>query len=911
MRVRLKTERLAQEIARSRMSQNRWALKLGIRKGHFSQIVNGKRRYLSPPTRRKLLKGLGLDFDDLFELEPPGQSEPLSSGLAPRRRRIQPTESRRMAQAILDQTPSGGKPMSDLLQDLRLAARTLSKNPAFSLIVIAVLALGIGANTAIFSVVSGVLLHPLPFPDPEELVVLWENVPDQGVDADTASPANFLDWREQSTAFRHMGTMTSSRMVLSADGQPERLIGASVSAGLLAALGVDPLLGRLFTEEEEQPGQNGVVLLSHGFWQRRFGSDPMVEGRVVSLNGNPCTIIGVLPPAMRFPEGAEFLVPLVFDFDIPRSRGAHYLQVIARLNSGSSMQEAQAEMDVIAARLAQQYPERNTGRGVAIRPLHQDLVGDVAMPLLVLQGAAFLVLLVTCANVANMLLARSGRRVRETALRLALGAGRARIVRLLLTESLLLSLLGGAAGLLVAYGGLQWFLALLPESLPRSGNIQMDYWVLAAAFACALATGTLFGLAPARQATRTDLQAALQEGKAAGRRQMRLRGILVVAEIALALVLVFGAGLLLHSFWQLQAVEPGFRTSKTLAVNLSLPNSRYDSEASVAAFYQQLLERVKADPRISEASAVSWLPPGGTWFFSFDIEGREPFPAGEKPSGSFRPAGWNYLQMMGIPLLKGRQFTPQDDAGAPLVVIVNQTLAQRFFPDQDPIGQRLLIGYGAGEIAPREIVGVAADIKQFGLGRGAPPAYYVPHQQVPFRSMNLVLRTAGDPAPAAELVRSRVREMDAELALSNIQTLDERLYQSLSRPRFMTLLSGSFAALALLLACLGVYGLMSYSVVQRTGEIAVRMALGARQKDVLRIVLRQGALLLFAGLALGSLGAFAVSQLLASFLFQLSPGDPATVAAVVLLLSAVALLASYLPARRATRIDPIRVLRYE
>ncbi|MEE8587172.1 MAG: ADOP family duplicated permease, partial [Acidobacteriota bacterium] len=895
MRVRLKTERLAQEIARSRMSQNRWAQKLGIQRGHFSQIVNGKRLYLTPRTRHKLLKGLGLSFDDLFELEPPGQGDFSSSSRWPRRRPLFSTESRRMAKAVLDQPPCGGKPMSDLLQDLRLAARTLSKNPAFTLIVIAVLALGIGANTAIFSIVSGVLLHPLPFPDPDQLVVLWENALDRGLETDTASPANFLDWREQSQVFRNMGAMTQDRMVFSGQGEPERVAGASVSADLLAALGVDPLLGRLFTAQEEVPGQNGVALLSHGFWQRRFGSDPNVEGRVISLNGRPHTLIGVLPPAMRFPEGAEVFVPLVFDFDIPQSRGAHYLQVIARLKPGSSLQQAQAEMNLIASRLQRQYPERNTGRGVAVRPLHQDLVGDVKRPLLVLQGAAFLVLLITCANVANMLLARSGKRGRETALRLALGAGKARIVRLLLTESLLLALLGGAAGVLLAYAGLEWFLALLPQSLPRADNIQMDYWVLGAALLAALTTGTLFGLAPARQATQTDLQAALQEGLTTGRKQLRLRGSLVVAEIALALVLVFGAGLLLHSFWQLQAVEPGFQTSKTLALNLSLPDSRYDSEASVAAFYQGLLERVQADPRITSASAVSWLPPGGTWFFVFDIEGREPFARGEKPSGSFRPATFDYLQMMGIPLLQGRYFTQQDDANAPLAVIVNRTLALRFFPDQDPIGQRLLIGYGSGEILPREIVGVVADIKQFGLGRGAPPAYYVPHRQVPFRSMNIVLRTVGDPAPVAELVRSRVRELDPELAVSNIQTLEQRLYSSLSRPRFISLLSGTFAALALILACLGIYGLMSYSVLQRTGEIAVRMALGARRRDVLRMVLRQGALLLLAGLALGSLGAFAVSRLLASSLFQLSPGDPLTVAAVVLLLSLVALAASYFP----------------
>jgi putative ABC transport system permease protein len=801
--------------------------------------------------------------------------------------------------------------MRTLLQDVRYAARVLVRQPGFAAVAVLTLALGVGANTAIFSVVNAVLLRPLPFAEPDQLVRVYEKRPKLGRTRNVVSAPDFIDWRGQSQTFDSMAAYNGWGASLTGDGEPQRITGALASADLFRVLRAEPMLGRAFAAEEDRPGAPRVVVISHGLWRRRFGADPSAVGKAVTLGGEPYTVVGVMPPAFQFPDPeTEVWAPLALDPQDQSSRGSHYLSVVARLKTGVTREQAQAEMDAIAGRLEQQY-QVNTGHGVNVFALHDEVVGGVRKSLFVLLGAVGFVLLIACANVANLLLARGAARQAEIAVRTALGASRWRVVRQLLTESLLLFVWGGALGLLLAVWGVDLFVALSPPGTPRVHEIRADAWVFGFTFLVSLATGVVFGLLPALQASKPDLHAALKEGgrdRLGGGSRTRLRGLLVVAEVASAVVLLVGAGLLLKSFVRLRQVSPGFDTANVLTMQLSLPPSRYRDGASQAAFFRQLLQRVEALPGVRAAGAVAGLPLTGNMASRyFEIEGRPPRPAGEGLNANFNLASPGYFRALGVPLVSGRQFDERDASGAPEVVVVNETMARRFWPDEDPLGKRLRIANNPW----RTVVGVVADVKNDGLSAEPKPEMFYPLLQSPLPFMTLVVRTDTDPKTLAAAVGREVRAVDADEPVYDVKTMDERLAESVSPQRLTTLLVGVFAALAMTLAGVGIYGVISYSVAQRTREMGVRMALGAQKGDVLKLVLRQGLLLALAGVLIGLAGAFALTRVMSGLLYGVSVTDPATFAGVAVMLTAVALVACLVPALRAARVDPMVALRYE
>ena len=813
--------------------------------------------------------------------------------------------------------------METLLQDIRYGVRMLLKRPSFTLIAVVALALGIGANTAIFSVVNAVLLRPLPFAEAGRLMNVWETNPQRGQTRAAVSYPDFADWREQNHSFDYMSTYHDSDFILTGGGEPLRLLGAVVNADLFPLLGAQPAIGRTFRPDEDKPGEGGrVVVLGHGLWQRQFGSDPNVVGRAVTLNGNSYTVVGVMPAGFTFPIEStpiELWTTVAEDASgkepITGMRGAHYMNVIARLKPGVTEAQAQGEMDTISARLAQQYPDTNAHRGTNVMSALESLVGDVRPALLILLGAVGCVLLIACANVANLLLARATTRHKEIAIRAALGASRLRVVRQLLTESVLLALAGGALGLLVALWGGDLLMALSGDELPRATQINLDWRVLGFTLLVSCVTGVLFGLVPALHAARFDLTESLKEGGRTGGeggRRNRVRGALIVAEVAVALVLLVGAGLLVESLRRLQQVNPGFDAHNVLTATVSLPEAQYKTEQQVE-FYRNLRERIAQLPGVTSASVVFPLPLGGDRIgISFETEGR-PLPKSDLPVTELRMVTPDYFRTLNIPLVKGRDFTVRDDARAPGVIIVNEAFARKFFPDEDPIGHRVKPGISTDENDPvmREIVGVVGNVKHKSLSAAVEPEAYVPHAQIPFGSMTLVVKTAGDASGLAGAVRNEVRALDKDLPVYNVKTLDDYLAISVAQPRFNTLLLASFAALALVLTAVGLYGVMSYSVVQRTHEIGVRIALGAQRRDVLKLVVGQGMLLALIGTGLGLLASLAATRVLASLLYEVSAADPLIYAGITLLLTTVALVACYIPARRATKVDPMIALRYE
>lgn len=816
--------------------------------------------------------------------------------------------------------------MGNLWHDLRYGARMLFKNKGFAAVAIIALALGIGANTAIFSVVNAVLLRPLPFKDSEQLVALRQTTTQRKGDLDFASYPNFADWRTQSKAFEQLAAFRNTNRTLTGVDQPTRLISAVVSANLFQLLGVAPSLGRAFLPEEDQPGRSSyAAILSHGLWQRRFGSDPNILGRNLVLSGKNYTVVGVMPGGFQFPvqaEPVELWVPIAVDAETPdgstpntAQRGTGIYQIIGRLKSNVTLEQAQAEMDLIARNLEAQYPDTNTHQGVKIIPQLELLVGKIRTALLVLFGAVGFVLLISCANVANLLLARATTRHKEMAIRAALGASRWRVVRQLLTESVLLGLAGGALGLLLALWGTDLLVALSPKGLLRLNEIGLDGRVLAFTIFVSLLTGVIFGLAPALHASKLDLTESLKEGGRSGTtgaRGNRVRSLLIVTEVALALMLLVGAGLLGRSFLRLQRASPGFNAEHVLALNLNLPLARYD-EPQQAAFYRQLLARVETLLGIDAAGVVSPLPLSGDQIeVTFETDGR-PTAKGERPSAEFRTASPNYFRAMSIPLLKGRDFTARDDMKSPGVVIVNETLARQIFPGEDPIGKRIKPGMSVGNdpALMREIVGVVGDVKHQSLSSEAGAEVYVPHAQIPFGGMTLVARTGIDPQSLAATMRNEVNKLDKDIPVYNIRTLDDYLAASVAQPRFNTLLLGIFAGVALFLTMIGLYGVISYSVTERTHEIGIRVALGAQTSDVLKLVVKQGMWLALIGVGVGLAAALALTRLLASLLYDVSATDPVTFIGVSLLLIAVALLACLVPARRAMKVDPMTALRYE
>jgi putative ABC transport system permease protein len=803
------------------------------------------------------------------------------------------------------------------LQDLRYSIRMLFKNRGFTKVALLALALGIGANTAIFSVVNSVLLRPLPFSDPQRLIMIWENYQQRGgPEREWASPADFRDFRDQAQSFEHVAALGGWGPTLTGQDEPEDLQGGAVSNDTFAMLGVEPALGRSFKADEDQPGAERVVVLSHHLWERRFGADPSIVGKNLTLSGESFTVIGVMPPGLSFPilNNAEIwrtIGPLLAA-NPGCDRGCVTLRVIAKLKEGVSIEAARAEMNTITGQIAERYPEDNKGVGATLVPLHEQLVGDVRPAMLVLLGAVGLVLLIACANVANLLLARAAVREKEVAIRAALGASRARLIRQHLTESLVLAVTGGALGLLIAFWMVDLLVSFAPKGTPRLGEVSIDPTVLAFTFGIAVLTGVAFGLAPALMASRTNFNSALKEGgrdSSATTRGARVRSALVVSEVALSLMLLIGAGLLIKSFVNLQHVDPGFNPNSVLRVDVTLPRTRYPERNQTAAFYKQLLEGVAALPGVQSAGAVSSLPlSGGGTDSNFAIEGQPPAEADHRPVAWYSSVTPGYFRALGIRLLSGREFTEADNADAPKAVVISDTMARRYFPGGDPLGKRLVFGGGKDL---REIVGVISDVKFFGLNLDARPSMYFPQAQTPSRGMSLVVRTQGDPLALASAIRGQTSALDRDLAVSSVMTMEQLVSTSLSEPRVILLLLAAFASVAMLLSAIGVYGVVSYSVTHRSHEIGVRMALGARASDVLKLVVGQGMALVLGGLALGLAAAYALSRVMEAMLFGVSATDATTFAMTALLLAGVALGACFLPALRAMRVDPMIALRCE
>ena len=785
--------------------------------------------------------------------------------------------------------------MDTLRQDLVYALRRLRQAPGFTLVAIATLALGIGANSAIFSMVNAVLLRPLPFEEPERLVMVaqvWE-----GRDTGLYSPQNFLDMQAAAQSFESLAALDGGGVTLTGRGTPVRLEGAEVGAPFFGVLRVVPALGRAFLPGENEPGHNKVAVLGHRLWRDRFGADPAIVGQSVQLNRESYAVVGVAPAS--------------------KSRGAWYLTVVGRLKPGVTVAHVREEVGTIAARLAAQYKDVNEGVGATARSLHEATVGDSRTALLVLLGAVGLVLLIACVNVANLLLARAAARESELAVRAALGAGRGRLFRQLLTESLLLALLGGAAGVLLASVSVDALLGLQPAGVRRLGEVRVDRTVVAFAAGLSVLTGILFGSAPALQLMRRATAQSLREG---GRglltgRGHRLRGGLVVGQIALAMMLLAGAGLLIRSFVQLRRVDPGFSAPGALTFRIALPESVYKDDEPRVAFFDDLIGRLAALPGVRSAGAVMGLPLSGVRFnLSFEVAGRPKLALAQQPSMEVRVASPGYFAAMGIPVLRGRGFERGDRAGSPQVVVLSQTAVRRFFAGEDPLGKSITVGWGRGEGKPRaggEVVGIVGDVKEAGLAEEKPPEIYLPYAQMPVSSMDVLLRTAVGPLSLAPAAATVVHGLDPELPVARLRTLDDIVARSISEPRFYMVLLGAFAGTALFLAALGIFGVMSYAVVQRSREIGIRVALGADPARLRRMVLGQALVLAVAGVGLGLLGSLGLSRAIAGLLFDLSPTDPGTLAGVALVLTAVALLASYLPARRATRVDPLIALRSE
>ncbi len=814
--------------------------------------------------------------------------------------------------------------METLWQDIRYGLRMLLKAPSFSIVATIALALGIGANTAIFSVVNAVLLRPLPFPDPERLMMVWETNQQRGVERGSASYPNFADWRAQNGVFEHMAAFHTNDFILTGRGDAARIQGAVVNADLFPLLHVAPLIGRHFRPEEDKPGETGrVVLLSQQLFQRRFNSDPNVLNQSIVLDGSNYTVVGVMPQSFTFPlqgEPVELWTTVAIDATgkepATEQRGAHFLHVIARLRPDATREKAQAEMTTIAARLEQQYPDKNLHASVNVEPALNALVGDIRPALLILLGAVGCVLLIACANVANLLLARAMTRHKEMAIRSALGASRLRVVRQLLTESVLLSLAGGLLGLFLAVWWSDLLVTLGKQNIPRAVQVGLDWWVLGFTLTLSVLTGVLFGLVPALHTSRSDLNESLKEGgrgSGEGARRNRVRGTLVVTELAIAVVLLIGAGLLIQSLWRLRQVNPGFNPENLLTFSVALPENRYPTEKQ-ARFYNDLVTRLRTLPGVQSASTVIPLPLSGDRFsISFETEGR-PMAKGDLPSADFFAVTPAYFRTMGISFLKGRDFTEHDEHKSPPVVMVSEAFARKFFPNEDPIGKHIKPGISTFEGEPsvmREIIGLVGDVKHRGLNTEVRPAYYVPQMQLPINQMTVVVKTNSDPHNLMNATTREVGSLDKDLPVFSVKTFDEYLASSVAAPRFNATLLTIFAAVALVLTIVGLYGVMSYSVAQRTNEIGIRMALGAPSRSVVTLILSQGLRLVFIGLLIGFVGALVLTRVTSSLLFGITTKDPITFVAVGILLGVVALMACYIPARRATKLDPLIALRNE
>ena len=806
--------------------------------------------------------------------------------------------------------------MDSLLRDLALSARSFLKHPGFALIAVLTLALGIAANTTIFSTLDALILHPFSFPNQERLLVLWEKNLAVGTVRGSVAPGNFTDWREQTRACEQIVAIDQLSFDLGG-ADPERFPGYGVTHGFFDALAVKAATGRTFLPEESEPGREQVVVLKHSFWQRHLNGDPNIVGKTITLNRKVFTVVGVMPADFNYPyNSGEMWTPLVFDKDEQHNRVNHYLRVIALLKPGATIAQAQAELHEIAKRGQQQFPETNSGRDVSVVTLTDDAVRGARAGVPVLMGAVVFVLLIACANVANLLLVRAASRQRETAVRLALGASRARLIRQALTESVLLGLIGGALGLVVSVWAIQALANGIPEGfskfIPGWSRLGINFKVLGFTFLVSLLAGCVAGLAPMWYSMSTNLNEAL---KAGGRSDSgkgghrKVRSVLVVAEVALSLVLLIGAGLMVRSFVQLIQADLGIRPEQVLAMEISLPPDSYTENTKRLDFYQQLIGRVETLPGVMKTGAIDIVPfSSSDNSNNFQIVGQAPFRKGEEPFVGVRVTTPGYFEAIGTALRQGRMFGAQDDLKAGGVILVNETFAKKFLPGRQPIGQRLLLG---DRKESHEIIGVVADVKNDDFDETVDPTSYLPFSQNARRTMSLVIRGAQDPTQLVAAVRSEVRSLDSTLPVSNAKTVSQMIDERMSPKRLMTYVLAVFALSALLLASIGIYGVMSYAVAQRTQEIGIRMALGARALDVLKLVLKNGMALALIGVGIGLAGAFALTRFLESQLFQVAPTDKLTFIAVAGSLILVALLACYIPARRATKVDPLVALRDE
>ncbi len=816
--------------------------------------------------------------------------------------------------------------MATVWQDIKYGVRMLVKSPSFTLVAVIALALGIGANTAIFSVVNTVLLNPLPFENSDRIVMIYGALQGAGGDRNNGSFPDYEDFKNQAQSFDHVAAYGQAGATLVNGDDVELLQGAIVSADLFPLLGVNPMMGRTFSAEEDSPQGASVVVISHGLWQRRFGAEPGVIGKQVTLNSRSYSVIGVMPRGFKFPvqaERSEYWMPLGADPTVVsrmRDRGTRFLRFVARVKPTVTLAQAHAELSTIARRLGEQYPNHNAGLDVNLVPLYEDVVGGVRTALLVLLSAVGFVLLIACANVANLLLARAAARGKEIAIRTALGASRARLIRQLLTESLLLALIGGTLGSLLALWGVDLLVAASPADIPRVKEIAVDARVLGFTFLISILTGIFFGLIPALGVSKFNLNEVLKEGgrgSTEGAHRNRVRSLLVVSEIALSLMLLIGAGLLIKSFLHLRDTDPGFDPQRVLVTSLAVPRVKYPESEQQRRFFQQVLERAKGVPGVEAVGGIDFLPlAGSTRQSTFTIVGQPPPAPGQEPDAIYHAISPDYFRAISIPVQKGRPFTERDADKSPPVIIINETFARRFFPDEDPIGKQVTIDNPDPKLQlAREIVGVVKDVRHLGLEAKVEPEFYVSYLQAPDRRMTLVMRAASvNPTSIANIAaatREGIKAVDKDQYVPNIRTMENVLSESIAPHRFSMMLLGMFAFVALLLSSVGIFGVMNYTVTQRTHELGLRMALGAQRRHVLKLVVGQGMMLAVGGVGVGLIGAFALTRVMSSLLYGVSATDPLIFAGVVALLAGVALLACYIPARRATRVDPMIALRYE
>jgi putative ABC transport system permease protein len=809
--------------------------------------------------------------------------------------------------------------METLLQDLRHAARRLRKTPGFTLVAIAVVAIGIGANAAIFSVVNATLLAPGPFPEPDRLVRVWDSSPQRGEEIDPIPPASFHAYRDETGVFETLGASTDAFYNLTGAGEPEALLSYRYSADAFKALGVTPLLGRTFTADEDRPGHDGVVVLSQELWQRRFAGDPNILGRSLTLDGRAYTVVGVMPAAINFGT-LQLWTPLALDPALHDNRERRFLRVMGRLKPGVTLEQANAALEQVAARMEREHPDTNSGWTALAEPIDERLVGDIRPALKVLAAAVAFVLLIACANVANLLLVRAAGREREAAVRVALGASRGRLVRQSLAESLLVAVTGGTLGVWLAGAGVNLLLAFFPRNLgnvaiPRLREIPIDTTVLGFSLLLVIASGVLFGLAPALRASMADPADCLREGgrTTSGIARGRLRSLLVASEMALALVLTSAAALMVHSFARLQQGRLGFEPDRVLTMRMTLPRARYDDDGQ-RRFLDQALRNIREVPGVQAVGATTFLPLSG-WHGDreYRVEGRTPPVRGQEPVADFRIVGGDLFAALGTPLVRGRQFTDADKPTSPRVALVNETFARRAFPNEDPVGRRIDFRVRSGGDTPewREIVGVVGDVRHHGLVREPVPEVYVPFAQEPLFIVGLAIRTAGEPSAMVGAVRQAIWQVDKDQPVAYVLPMRQMAAETTALHRTSTLTLLAFTVIALALAALGLYGVLSYAVSQRSHEIGIRVAMGASRSDILRMVMGQGLRLAGAGLVVGLVASLALTRLLSSLLFGVSPYDVPTLATVVVVLVATALLASFVPAFRATRVSPLDALRYE